>query len=155
MDPVPLMKCFECALPATWVRRTQFSGNHYFCDHHSIVEKFRHGEGNETFVWKRYTEEALVVKDEKVEAETPRVAEDPAEKKRRHRARELAHYDGLIQNAMERAALLAIAPSIEMSLEEFVKLAEQVYKNLLDAQVEMTDEYTEDLREVQAKPAKP
>jgi hypothetical protein len=32
-------KCFDCDLPAVWVRYTQFAGDHYFCQAHAEREK--------------------------------------------------------------------------------------------------------------------
>lgn len=32
-------KCFECDEPATWVRHTQFAGDHYYCDEHAHEEE--------------------------------------------------------------------------------------------------------------------
>lgn len=31
-------KCFDCNKEAIWVRYTQFSGDHYFCDKHARQE---------------------------------------------------------------------------------------------------------------------
>jgi len=33
-----LTRC-ECSEPATWIRRTQFAGNHFFCTAHAEQEK--------------------------------------------------------------------------------------------------------------------
>ena len=31
-------KCMECGEPATWMRATQFAGNHPYCEHHAKFE---------------------------------------------------------------------------------------------------------------------
>jgi hypothetical protein len=31
--------CMECDQPATWVRSTQFAGDHPYCQHHAELEK--------------------------------------------------------------------------------------------------------------------
>jgi hypothetical protein len=33
------MKCIRCDEKATWVRMTQFAGNHFFCDLHALQEE--------------------------------------------------------------------------------------------------------------------
>lgn len=50
--------CF-CSKRATWVRMTQFAGNHYFCTAHAKKESdFRGGKGsdNDSYFWKRCKE---------------------------------------------------------------------------------------------------
>lgn len=32
------IKCYWCDKPATWMRYTQFAGNHPFCDKHAEME---------------------------------------------------------------------------------------------------------------------
>jgi hypothetical protein len=31
-------QCCECDQPATWVRSTQFAGDHPYCEHHAKLE---------------------------------------------------------------------------------------------------------------------
>lgn len=44
------LRCSECREPATWVRETQFSGVHLFCDHHARKEG-DFGKSNSYFFW--------------------------------------------------------------------------------------------------------
>ena len=44
-------KCGDCAKPAVWVRRTQFSGDHYFCDEHGR-EQEDFGKDDPSYVWR-------------------------------------------------------------------------------------------------------
>lgn len=46
-------QCDECGQPAKWVRATQFSGNHYFCEEHAHQEKNFGAEDPSYFVWRR------------------------------------------------------------------------------------------------------
>jgi hypothetical protein len=32
------LTCVECDQPATWIRSTQFAGDHPYCDHHARLE---------------------------------------------------------------------------------------------------------------------
>ncbi len=45
--------CDMCASPAVWVRRTQFSGDHFFCDVHARVEADFGKEDSSYFFWKK------------------------------------------------------------------------------------------------------
>jgi hypothetical protein len=51
---VPL--CLECEQPATWIRHTQFSGDHPFCEVHAQKEKDFGKENPSYFVWRRVGE---------------------------------------------------------------------------------------------------
>ena len=48
-DKQPL--CCECNKPATWMRRTQFAGDHPFCEECAIKEKDFREEDNSYFFW--------------------------------------------------------------------------------------------------------
>ena len=43
--------CGDCAAQATWVRRTQFAGNHHFCDTHAKAEADFGKEDPSSFFW--------------------------------------------------------------------------------------------------------
>lgn len=43
--------CCDCGQPAVWVRRTQFSGDHPFCDEHARKEKNFGKEDPSYFFW--------------------------------------------------------------------------------------------------------
>lgn len=45
------LTCLECNKPAEWVRRTQFSGNHPYCDEHARQESDFGKEDNSYFYW--------------------------------------------------------------------------------------------------------
>jgi hypothetical protein len=45
--------CDMCDRPAEWVRKTQFSGNHYFCDEDAHKESNFGQEDPSCFVWKK------------------------------------------------------------------------------------------------------
>lgn len=48
----PLCSIGECPLPTIWIRRTQFSGIHHFCEKHALLEDFN--ESNSSyFFWER------------------------------------------------------------------------------------------------------
>jgi hypothetical protein len=32
------LTCVECDQPATWIRSTQFAGDHPYCEHHAQLE---------------------------------------------------------------------------------------------------------------------
>lgn len=58
------LTCLDCDQPAVWVRRTQFSGDHPFCDEHAHKEKNFGKEDPSYFFWARidqYREEELNV----------------------------------------------------------------------------------------------
>ena len=42
--------CVECSTKATWVRRTQFAGDHPYCDLHAKLEK-DFGQDNNCCFW--------------------------------------------------------------------------------------------------------
>ncbi len=47
-------RCLDCfRLPATWVRRTQFSGDHYFCTRHAKREANFGMKDPSYFVWEK------------------------------------------------------------------------------------------------------
>ena len=49
-------KCFECDSEAEWVRCTQFSGDHYYCDKHAREESdFGIDDGSYQYWVKRQT----------------------------------------------------------------------------------------------------
>ncbi len=48
----PLKHCSECSAPAVWVRKTQFSGNHAYCDEHAGAEA-DFGQDSSYFFWER------------------------------------------------------------------------------------------------------
>jgi len=48
-----LERCDECWRPAKWVRYTQFSGNHHFCEKHARVNEDFGDEDVSYFVWKQ------------------------------------------------------------------------------------------------------
>ena len=50
------LTCLDCDQPAIWVRRTQFSGDHPFCDEHARKEKNFGKEDPSYFFWRRLTE---------------------------------------------------------------------------------------------------
>lgn len=33
-----ILTCLQCEQPATWVRSTQFAGDHPYCEHHAKLE---------------------------------------------------------------------------------------------------------------------
>lgn len=43
-------KCSECSKEAKYLRATQFSGDHYFCEDHAILEE-RYGENDSYQAW--------------------------------------------------------------------------------------------------------
>jgi hypothetical protein len=43
--------CLDCDRPATWVRRTQFSGDHPFCEEHARQEQDFGQEHPSYFFW--------------------------------------------------------------------------------------------------------
>jgi hypothetical protein len=45
------MKCLECQAPAEWIRNTQFSGKHHYCDRHARLEKDFNTTDSDYFVW--------------------------------------------------------------------------------------------------------
>jgi len=47
------MKCLDCKQDAVWVRRTQFAGNHPFCDDHARKEKDFKEDGGSYFYWSK------------------------------------------------------------------------------------------------------
>ncbi len=49
-EPVPC--CEKCDEPATWVRRTQFNGDFYFCSVHAAEQKDFGKEDSSYFVWR-------------------------------------------------------------------------------------------------------
>jgi hypothetical protein len=49
--------CLECLRPAVWVRHTQFSGNHPFCEEHAQKEKNFGKEDPSYFFWRRLIKE--------------------------------------------------------------------------------------------------
>ena len=55
------MKCFLCDEKASWVRCTQFAGNHYYCDLHALLEP-DFGENESCSFW---TEHEYTPKPEK------------------------------------------------------------------------------------------
>jgi hypothetical protein len=54
--------CDECGLPAKWVRATQFSGNHFFCEEHAQKEKDFGQVDPSYFVWRLVKEVRSIVK---------------------------------------------------------------------------------------------
>jgi hypothetical protein len=50
-----LKLCDECEQPATWVRRTQFAGNHYFCTMHAQREEDFGQDDLSYFFWELLT----------------------------------------------------------------------------------------------------
>jgi hypothetical protein len=48
-------RCDECDKPATWVRRTQFSGNHYFCTLYAQREEDFDLDDPSYFFWQPLT----------------------------------------------------------------------------------------------------
>jgi hypothetical protein len=46
-------KCIMCGEPAVWVRSTQFSGDHHFCDPHARAEVDFGGEDPSYFGWEK------------------------------------------------------------------------------------------------------
>jgi hypothetical protein len=46
-----LQQCDECDQLATWVRRTQFAGNHFFCTTHAMKEANFGQEDDSCFFW--------------------------------------------------------------------------------------------------------
>ena len=48
--------CLECEKPAAWVRHTQFSGDHPYCEEHAHKEKDFGKEDPSYFVWRRVGE---------------------------------------------------------------------------------------------------
>jgi hypothetical protein len=44
-------RCLECKSPATWRRRTQFSGDHPYCDKHARRESDFGQENPSYFYW--------------------------------------------------------------------------------------------------------
>lgn len=45
-----MKECSECSKEAQYLRATQFSGDHYFCEDHAILEE-DYGENNSYAVW--------------------------------------------------------------------------------------------------------
>ena len=45
------LTCLECNKPAEWVRRTQFSGKHPYCDEHARQESDFGNEDSSYFYW--------------------------------------------------------------------------------------------------------
>ncbi len=54
--------CGECLKPATWIRRTQFSGDHPFCLEHAQKEKDFREEGASYFFWRELSPEEVASK---------------------------------------------------------------------------------------------
>jgi hypothetical protein len=46
-------RCMECRKLARWVRVTQFSGNHHFCDEHAKKEANFGKEDPSYFFWRK------------------------------------------------------------------------------------------------------
>jgi hypothetical protein len=44
-------KCIECEKPATWVRSTQFAGDHPYCEEHAQLESDFNDNDSYTY-WK-------------------------------------------------------------------------------------------------------
>ena len=49
-------KCLECDEPASWIRHTQFAGNHPYCDKHARQEK-DFGENDSYTFWEELKNE--------------------------------------------------------------------------------------------------
>jgi hypothetical protein len=49
------MNCLECAEPATWMRCTQFAGNHPYCEDHAKLEADFNDNDSYLF-WERINE---------------------------------------------------------------------------------------------------
>jgi hypothetical protein len=47
-------RCDVCDQPAVWVRRTQFAGNHPFCDRHARAEADFGQEDDSYFFWEEF-----------------------------------------------------------------------------------------------------
>ena len=47
------IKCIECEAVATWIRYTQFAGNHPFCDKHAWLEPNFDGDPDSYSDWER------------------------------------------------------------------------------------------------------
>ena len=48
------MKCIECDKPATWIRYTQFSGNHPYCTEHAEQESDFGEDDASYYSWGEY-----------------------------------------------------------------------------------------------------
>jgi len=59
-DAYPPDMCLECTQPATWVRHTQFSGDHPFCEEHARQEKDFGQEDPSYFYWRKITREKQI-----------------------------------------------------------------------------------------------
>ena len=46
-------RCSDCGKPAKWVRRTQFSGSHFFCDECARQQKNFGQEDDSYFFWEK------------------------------------------------------------------------------------------------------
>lgn len=46
-------KCSLCDSPANWVRVTQFSGSHYYCEYHAEEEPDFHEEDDSYHYWSK------------------------------------------------------------------------------------------------------
>jgi len=49
-------KCLECDEPASWIRHTQFAGDHPFCDKHAKLEE-DFGENDSYTFWEELKNE--------------------------------------------------------------------------------------------------
>lgn len=54
--------CCECGALATWVRRTQFAGNHPFCTAHALQEGDFGQTDHDSFYWELLSEGEIVQK---------------------------------------------------------------------------------------------
>ncbi len=45
--------CDKCKKPALWVRRTEFAGEHFFCDQDARAEKDFGNDDSDLFVWQK------------------------------------------------------------------------------------------------------
>jgi hypothetical protein len=45
--------CLECSEKATWIRNTQFSGKHPYCDKHARLEDDFSKDGGSYHVWEK------------------------------------------------------------------------------------------------------
>ncbi len=53
--PKVIEACTECPKNSEWVRRTQFAGDHFYCDLHAKLEKDFGNEDN-YFFWQTYND---------------------------------------------------------------------------------------------------
>ena len=44
-------KCIECSEPATWIRSTQFAGDHPYCEHHAMQQSDWEDEPDSYSYW--------------------------------------------------------------------------------------------------------